>query len=211
LVKRSITPHVLLRHDLRYAWTRLSKDSRSDVIGIFYDALSIRSGGMKSIMNIGITQDIKLAHSTTTQELPRIPMLWYIPPIRRTIVTDGYLSIGNLSHTQRLRVCRVGPRLTGMLIHHTDGSIDVLGQWNYPQGTISEIYNNSDGILTSIAFGFSGEVDASYVDGIFVKIGHTDPFENLNVEQQLRVFRISNINLVGHYRHIAGHVGLTYT
>lgn len=203
--------HSTIIRDFRYAWTRLSKDSRSDVIGIFYDALSIRSSGTKSIMNIGITQDIKPAHRSATQELPRIPMLSYIPPIRGTIATSGYLSIGNLSHIQRLRVRRVGPRLTGMLIYHDNGSIDVLGQWDYSQSTISEIYNNHEGNITSIAFRFFGDADASYIEGISVKVDHADPFQNLHAKQHLRVFTISNLNTVGHYRHVVGRVGLTYT
>lgn len=139
-------------------------------------------------------------------------MLGYLPPISVPALTGGYISIGNLHRIQSLRVRRVGPRFTGMSIYHDDGSVDVLGQWDFSQSsTISEIYSWSNGVLTSIAFSFSGEVDTSYVDRVLVGVNHMDPLENMHSSQELIVFSTSELNPVRYCRNVAGRIGLTYT
>ncbi|KAI9733481.1 MAG: hypothetical protein M1818_007229 [Claussenomyces sp. TS43310] len=179
--------------DWQYSWTRLSSNSGSDVIGIFYDALSIPPGGVKSITNIGITQDTKLGYDCGADDLPKIPMLGCIPPIKGCVITSGYLSIGTLCHTQRLRVRKIWPRFTGTTIQHDDGSIEVLGQWDYPEGlSISEIYSRSNGVLMSTAFRLIGEVDALYVDRIHVAVDNQEPSDDLQINQQLRVFVLTD-------------------
>jgi hypothetical protein len=113
-------------------------------------------------------------------------------------VTGVYLSVGNLSLIQSLRVRRVGPRFTGVSISHDDGSIDVLGQWDDCQKSpISEIYNSSVGVLTSITFRFHGESRASYVDGIFVGVNGVDSVQDWDIGT-FRTFSIKKLTSVCH-------------
>lgn len=116
--------------------------------------------------------------------------------------TGIYFSIGNLIKIKRLRVRRVGSRFIGMLICHDNGSVDVLGQWddeenNSPSSSISELYDRSHGILTSITFSCSGSYSGSFVNGIFVGIDYTEfsgPFPG-----DYQVFTIENMKEVCPY------------
>jgi hypothetical protein len=113
-------------------------------------------------------------------------------------VTGLYLSVGTLSLVQSLRVRRVGLRFMGVSISHYDGSIDVLGQWDDCQSLpISEIYNSSDGVLTSITFRFCGESRASYVDGIFVGVNNVDTVQDLDIGT-FKTFSLKKLNSVCH-------------
>jgi hypothetical protein len=182
--------------ECQYAWTCLNKESGPDIIGIFYDALSMRP--LNKIANIGITQDINPGHSFAKQKLPRIPVAWRRPRMLANEVTGLYLSVGTLSLVQSLRVRRVGLRFMGVSISHYDGSIDVLGQWDDCQSLpISEIYNSSDGVLTSITFRFCGESRASYVDGIFVGVNNVDTVQDLDIGT-FKTFSLKKLNSVCH-------------
>ncbi|RFU29934.1 hypothetical protein B7463_g6401, partial [Scytalidium lignicola] len=203
----SLTPSII--RNFHYSWTRLSKNLRSNPIGIFYDAISVRRNGAKFLTNIGITEDSQLEVSARTQHLPRIPVLEQVPPIHGTIITSGYLSIGNLGQVERLMVRKVGPRFTGMSVHHEDGRIAVFGQWDCSQiSSISEIYNRRNGVLTSIAFSFFGDVNASYVDNVFVGLDYADPLEMPCFSHQLKVFPVTNLNQVCPYHSAVVPVGL---
>ncbi|KAH8817091.1 hypothetical protein F5884DRAFT_243327 [Xylogone sp. PMI_703] len=178
---------VIIR-DCRYSWSCLHMDPRSEITGIFYDALSARSHGLKIIKNIGITENTKAGTIATPLHLPSIPMLQHMHP---TTGAAGYLSIGNLYLVKRLEARKVGRRFTGMSIHHEDGSIEILGQWDPSQKSlISEIYNHNHGKLTTLVFRFSGDTNASYVDAIHVCLD-TDPFIKPHVGQKLKFFPAS--------------------
>jgi hypothetical protein len=114
-------------------------------------------------------------------------------------VTGLDLSVGTISLIQSFRARRVGPRFIGISISHDDGSIDVLGQWDDCQGSpISEIYNSSDGVLTSITFRFCGESRASYVDGIFVGVNDVDAIQDLDTGT-FKTFSVKKLNSVCHF------------
>lgn len=182
---------------MRYSWTCLSQDSGSEIIGIFYDVLPVKSS--RGIENIGVTKDRKPGPSLASMPaLPRIPTLHYIPRIRGGITTGGYLSIGNLCYIQSLKLRRSGARLTGMSITHDDGDIEILGQWDPSSPSpISEIYNRRDGVLTSIAFSFVGEDDASwFVDGISVGVDYSILSGD---SLHWRVFDIGGMDKVGFF------------
>lgn len=42
----------------------------------------------------------------------------------------AFLSKANLCNFKTLKLQRIGPRCTGLLIHRLDDSIDILGQWD---------------------------------------------------------------------------------
>ena len=92
-----------------------------------------------------------------------------IPAIDGTIATGLFVSIGTFSYVQRLQIRKVGGRCTGMCIHHSNDTIEVLGQWDPSQySTISDIYTKDNGIVTSIHFHLSGSIASSYVEDITV-------------------------------------------
>lgn len=83
--------------------------------------------------------------------------------------TDAHFTVGSFRNVRKLQTRRTGPRLTGMSISHYDGSVDILGQWDYSRdSSISEIYDESDGNFTSITFIYCGSMRQSYVTGIFI-------------------------------------------
>lgn len=189
--------------DCGFSWTRLNKESSADISGIFYDYISLghvsAMGPINGIANIGITQDIiNPGRSFPDQELPRIPVASRRPEMTE-IGTGFYLSIGNLSLIQSLRVRKIGQQFTGLSISHDDGSIDVLGRWDdRKKSAISEIYNSSNGVLTSIIFRFHRESEyASYVDGIFVEVNGEDSVEDWDTGT-FKTFSINQVNSVCH-------------
>lgn len=144
------------------------------------------------ITSVGITQGIKPKGSFATK-LPVVPIARFRPRMSGDEITGLFFSIGSFKCVRRLMVRRVGPRLTGMSIHHDDGTIDVLGQWDCSQSSsISEIYNHATGTLTSVTFRFLRRQSASYVDGIFVGVNHEKP---LNTGQS-RLFSIEDMSQV---------------
>jgi len=101
--------------------------------------------------------------------------------MRTNEVTGLYLSIGIFSDTCCIRGRTIGPRLTGISIFHDNGSIDVLGQWDETEdSSISDIYTNNSGVLTSVTFLIIGESRASYISRLFVGLDHSDPVADLD-------------------------------
>jgi len=70
-----------------------------------------------------------------------------------------------------------------MSIDHHNGRVDVLGQWDCQYSSISEVYNEHEGALSSITFRFLKNASGFYVDGIFVSVDNTDPPEITLTEQ----------------------------
>lgn len=90
----------------------------------------------------------------------------------------------------------MGARLTGMMISHTDGSVGVLGQWDYSQcSSICEIYNRRNGVLTSLGFHMLGKSpNASYVAKISVGTDQSRSSNHLSFNCEVRLFTIANLN-----------------
>lgn len=161
--------------DKRYQWTLLNKGPGYRPTGIFFDALR-RDGVSQRIDNIGITQRARLEVQGIYPTVPMLTLELNTDEPRKRFV-NCYLTVASFAHVKELRVSRTGPQISGMAIHHHDGSIDVLGKWGrlslgFPSKT-EQIYHCKDGTLTSIAFGFSGgEHEAKLVDTIFLAIDH---------------------------------------
>lgn len=168
-----------------YAWVPLTKSS-NDVLGIFYDTLAVRR--CNRVTNIGVSQDIK-PHSSV-RALPRIPAPPRRPRINQDCNTGIYYSNGKVDEVKRLRICQIGLRYTGMLIDHCDGSVEVLGQWSCRSSSISEIYNEQDGVLSNITFQLSKKGVDSYVRGIFVRVNDANPPEILTEQPGIVSFKV---------------------
>ena len=113
-----------------------------------------------------------------------------IPGIDGTTATGLFVSIGTFSYVQRLQVRKVGGRCTGMCIHHSNGTIEVLGQWDPSQdSTISDIYTKDNGIIKSVNFHLSGSIASSYVEDI--TIGLVDKV--LLVDGNTKVFFMNQV------------------
>jgi hypothetical protein len=172
----SLVPGSGFYGDERYQWTLLNKTPGYRPTGIFFDALR-RDGASQRIDNIGITQRARpLEVQGIYPMVPKLTLELYTDAPGKSFV-NCYLTVASFAHVKELRVSRIGPQISGMAIHHHDGSIDVLGKWlRQPLGfpsKIEQIYHYKDGTLTSIAFGFSGcENEAKLVDTIFLAIDH---------------------------------------
>jgi hypothetical protein len=97
----------------RYTWKSLTNTFGSEIVGIFYDALSVSSLGR--IGSIGITQDDRTS-TLALEGLPRIPVT-HSRPILKGNPMCLFISIGNFAHVQKLEVRRVQSRCTGLCIH----------------------------------------------------------------------------------------------
>jgi hypothetical protein len=161
--------------DERYQWTLLNKSPGYRPTGIFFDALR-RDSASQRIDNIGITQRARLEVQGIYPMVPKLTLELYTDAPGKSFV-NCYLTVASFAHVKELRVSRIGSQISGMAIHHHDGSIDVLGKWgrlslDFPS-KIEQIYHYKDGTLTSIAFGFSGgENGPKLVDAIFLAIDH---------------------------------------
>jgi hypothetical protein len=147
----------------RYAWTPLTQNSI--VLGMFNDVLAVQR--CSRMTNIGIAQDVEVQPEFHTEELPRISFPHHRPGIPQSVGTGTYFSESKLDQISSLRVCQRGVRYMGMSIQHYGGRIDVVGQWDC-QYSIREIYNPTNGALSSIIFRLSKGASGFYVDGIFV-------------------------------------------
>ncbi len=89
---------------------------------------------------------------------------------------EAFRSVASLSRIARVRVRRVGPRCVGICLHHHDGSLDVLGQWDPSDvSSIGDIYNsNAGGDLTAMTFHMSGPGKESFVEDISIGV-HPGP------------------------------------
>jgi hypothetical protein len=86
--------------------------------------------------------------------------------------TGLFFSVASLSQVQRLQVRRVGAWYRGLAVYHYDGSVEILGQWDYDQTSdILEIYTRDEGVLVSINFRSVGPTLASSFDQIYVETG----------------------------------------
>ena len=81
------------------------------------------------------------------------PKRW--SPIAACMHTTGVsLTIATLLNTSRLETRQNGDRFVGLLVHHSNGSTDILGSWDPgDEEGISTVYSASnDGPLTGVAF-----------------------------------------------------------
>ncbi len=149
----------------KYEWKSLGANKDGHVSGFYYDALKV-SG--KRIMTIGLTWhcgSIKFSLPKTST----FPRLWNFPAIGGPN-TGIFVSIASLRDINHIEVCKVGARCTGMLIHHKDESVDVLGQWYTAQGSSEHevIYNHEQGNIHTICFAVSELAVKSFVTRIWV-------------------------------------------
>ena len=201
----SLVPGAGFHEDGRYQWTLVNNDPGSRPTGIFVDALR-KEGGSSKFDNIGVTQHIRPREVQGIY--PMIPQLGFELYTREpgNSIVDCYLTIASFAHVKELRVSRTvsktGPRISGMAIHHHNGSIDILGKWcSLPLGSpskIEQIYHCENGTLTSIAFGFSGDEDGpKSVDTIFLAIDYKPRIEDVVPKSKLaEVFPVAEMDPV---------------
>lgn len=176
-------------------------------IGIFFDVLT-REGTSQKINNIGVTQ--RVGSPIVQGVSPMIPVLRAQPHNESSITMDCFLTIASFAHIKELRIRRTGHQLSGIAVHHHDGSIDVLGKWSslppYFFSETEKIYDHKDGTLTTIAFGFSDEDDPQLVDSITLAIDHKPHIEDAVPRLKLLIFPVTEVDPVSqqllHYKKV---------
>lgn len=145
-------------------------------------------GRARRIANIGLaTRRGKLIRSGKA-DVPRVPIALTRPRIGAEY-TGLFFSVASLSQVERLQVRRVGAQCRGLAVHHYDGSVEILGQWDYDQTSdILEIYTPADGALVCINFHSTGPALASSFDEISVEAGLAEPLETRQCEQTRTFF-----------------------
>jgi hypothetical protein len=103
-----------------------------------------------------------------------------------------FLSVAVLSNFQRVDVCRINNRYTGMLLHYFDGHTAVLGQWQISSvSCCSCIYNNSGPSISDIYFRLSKSGDHQIVTNISFLLAISEAISNC----EYRVFNIGEVKL----------------
>jgi hypothetical protein len=86
-----------------------------------------------------------------------------------------FLSIAVLSNINKVDLCRVSNRCTGLLIHYLDGSTTTLGQWNGCHvSQHSCIYHSNQSSITNLCFGMAKFQNHSIVTDIRYSIGKNE-------------------------------------
>ena len=128
-----------------YKWILLQQEEF--ISGFYYK--NIDSG--TTIMRLGVIGDSTTARATTL--LPRYYNCDFPSPSIGSPNAGLFLSVAALSGLDKVDVCRIDKRCTGMLIHYVNSLILVLGQWH--ASCISHyhcIYDNNGPSITNIYF-----------------------------------------------------------
>jgi hypothetical protein len=123
--------------------------------------------------NVGLALATRQGKSLLSRKIdvPRVPVALTRPRISAEY-TGLFFSVASLSQVQKLEVRKVGVWYIRLAVYHYDGSVEILGQWDYDQASdILEIYTQGDGVLVSINFRFVGPTLASSFDQIYVETG----------------------------------------
>jgi len=143
----------------RYKWILLQQEGC--IAGFYYE--NVNSG--TTIMRLGVTGD-----GTAARAAPLPPQYhncnFPSPPIGSPNA-GLFLSFAVLSSLDRVDVCYVDKRCTGMLIRYLDSHAVVLGQWHASSASqCSCIYNSSGPSITNIYFRISKSRDRQIVTSI---------------------------------------------
>jgi hypothetical protein len=120
------------------------------VSGLYYENPNPRT----TIMRLGVVGDGPIASAT-----PLLPQYYdcdFPFPLIGSPNAGLFLSVAALNDLERVDLCHVDNRCTGMLIYYLDGHSAVLGQWqSSPFSRCSCIYNSSRPSITKIYFKLS--------------------------------------------------------
>lgn len=124
---------------------------------------------------------------------PRVPVALTRPRIGAEY-TGLFFSVASLSQVQNLQVRRVGASCRGLAVYHYNGSVEILGQWDYDETSdIFEIYTRAEGALLCINFHSAGPTLASSFDEISVQAGPAKALESRQCGQT-RTFFVDQVN-----------------
>lgn len=167
---------------LRVDGLKIGNEPDSFITGLCLDQLAPEGVGWqyfgttstKSAKHSGLGRT--RAHYYRPDEAPSPVPMWVSPQSGAMLL----LSIASFKEVQRLCVCRLGPRCTGLQLVHSDDKIEVLGQWHSDAGSIkSVIYDISEGPLVRVAFWFEQgkgiDSEDVYVSRISTEIGSPSP------------------------------------
>lgn len=142
-----------------YRWILLQQEGC--IAGFYYE--NVNSGIV--IKRIGVTGDGTPARATALPpQYYNCEFPWFLKGMPNTGL---FLSLAVLSGLERVDVCRVYQRRTGMLIHYTDGQTKVLGQWHAScPWQHSCIYNGSGPAISNIYFRMSKAGNSQIVTDI---------------------------------------------
>ena len=159
------------------------------ITGFYYESVNSST----TIMRLGVTGD------GTTRRAAHLPPRYHncdcpSPPIG-TPGAGLFLSVAVLSSLERVDICHVDKRCTGMLIRYLDSRTVVLGQWNTYPSRYSCIYNGSEPGITKIYFRMSKFGDRQIVTAISFS------FEAAP-DSHYQVFTIGQVRLPGCFRYV---------
>jgi len=173
-----------------YKWILLQQEGL--IAGFYYE--NVDSG--TTIMRLGVTGD-----SNTTRAAPLLPRYqncdFPSPPIGSPNA-GLFLSVAALSGLEKVDVCQIGKRCTGMLMHYLNGLVLVLGQWH--ASCVSHrycIYNNNGRNIINIYFELSTFGQHQIVTDISFSpnIVETTPNSNYQVFGVEEVMLQANFNI----------------
>ena len=87
-----------------------------------------------------------------------------------------FFSVSTLDQVSKIETCvsKNNRRCIGMMIHHKDNSVEILGQWSVKKSVISTIYSEHDGSFTALRYQMSGNGPKAFVRQISVCTDNSD-------------------------------------
>jgi hypothetical protein len=165
-----------------YKWILLRQEGY--VAGLYYE--NVKAG--ITILRLGATGD-----GTTQRVGPLNPQYhncgFPSPPIG-TPNAGLFLSFAALHGLERVDMCRIENRCTGLLIHYLSGRTSVLGQWHVSCASQrSCIYDSDCPVVSNIYFEMSRYRDRHIVTGV----SFTPSKAGTTSDSEYRVFGVGEV------------------
>ncbi|PBP19331.1 hypothetical protein BUE80_DR009929 [Diplocarpon rosae] len=145
--------------DNGYKWILLRHEGC--VTGFYYE--NVKFG--KTIMRLGVTGDGTALGAAPLQ--PQYHQCGFPSPQIGSPNAGLFISIAVLHGLERVDMCRVKNRCTGLMIHYYGSRTSVLGQWHASCASQSScIYDSNSPAATDIHFKISSHKDRQIVTGV---------------------------------------------
>lgn len=175
-----LLPHLVLRGYFNWIFLK----SEGCISGLFYENKVIRT----SFPNLGIVDDV-----SPVMVSPKTPQYYYSPAPWIAAPSYLWLSVITLNRSEKVTLCRVGNRCTGLMIDYVEGPTQAFGQWH--SSHISEhccVYNKDKPSVSKVYFRMSQFERHNIVTDITFS---TDGDDEMVLDSNTRVFDAQTVNL----------------
>lgn len=147
---------------VRRQWIRVSGEQVAPIVGIFIDLVNYNSDSFWNVIGFTRNGEHHRYDKNDPAKVPAIPEVYAATarapkPFQASHGESRFiLWTASLNNISSLQIRRREGRCMGLLIRYRNATAETLGQWDpFDQGSISQLYDASDGILMRINFHIS--------------------------------------------------------